>query len=315
MTTVASSRRQVAGVLATLLATCCLLPATVVAADTTAAFLKIGVGARPIGMGSAFTAIADDINAVHWNPAGLAQLNKRELGAMDAQLFADTRLDFIGFATPFKKGTLAFSSLYLSQGAIEARGSNRERLGTFTAADTALAASFARGIGHGISLGITGKYLQSRIAEASAQTFALDVGILAHTGIDGLTFGAAVQNAGPGMKFLSERSNLPLTGTAGVALRLPIGLVISADLKRQVYDQRNSFSMGTELPIMKALALRAGYLSAITGGPSANGQRLQDARGLGAGVGVRLQSFTMDYAFTPMGELGNTQRLSFGVKF
>lgn len=285
------------------------------AADTTAAFLKIGVGARPIGMGSAFTAIADDVNAVHWNPAGLAQLDKRELGMMDAQMFADTRLDFIGLAAPLKSGTLAFSSLYLSQGAIEARGSNRERLGTFTAADTALAVSFARNVGRGVSLGLTGKYLQSRIADVTAQTFAADIGVLAHTGVRGLTVGAAIQNAGPGMKFLSERSNLPLTGTAGIALRTPMGLTLSADLKRNVYDRRNSFSMGAELPVMKALSLRAGYLSAIAGGASANGARLQDARGIGAGLGVRMQSFTLDYAFTPMGELGNTQRLSFGVKF
>src|SRR5262249_51344066 len=154
-------------------------------------FLKIGVGARPVAMGSAFTAIADDVSAIHWNPAGLSQIGTRELGAMDAQLFADTRLDFIGFAQPLKGGTLAFSSLYLSQSPIEARGENREQLGTFTASDMALSASYARPVGDGISLGLTGKYLQSRIAEASAQGWAVDAGAFARTGVDGLTLGAA----------------------------------------------------------------------------------------------------------------------------
>lgn len=37
------------------------------------------VGARSMGMGGAFTAIADDINAVYWNPAGLQQLKGCEL--------------------------------------------------------------------------------------------------------------------------------------------------------------------------------------------------------------------------------------------
>lgn len=37
------------------------------------------VGARPMGMGGAFTAVADDINAVYWNPAGLQQLKTCEL--------------------------------------------------------------------------------------------------------------------------------------------------------------------------------------------------------------------------------------------
>ena len=34
-------------------------------------FLKLGVGARPVAMGSAYTAVADDANALFWNPAGL----------------------------------------------------------------------------------------------------------------------------------------------------------------------------------------------------------------------------------------------------
>ena len=39
-----------------------------------AAFLKKSVGVKAIGMGGAFTSIADDTSAVYWNPAGLAQV-------------------------------------------------------------------------------------------------------------------------------------------------------------------------------------------------------------------------------------------------
>src|SRR5712692_400351 len=34
----------------------------------------LGVGARPLGMGGAFVAVADDATAASWNPAGLALL-------------------------------------------------------------------------------------------------------------------------------------------------------------------------------------------------------------------------------------------------
>ena len=35
-------------------------------------FLKIGVGSRAIGLGGAFTAIADDASSLYWNPSGIA---------------------------------------------------------------------------------------------------------------------------------------------------------------------------------------------------------------------------------------------------
>src|SRR4051794_22299869 len=50
------------------------------AAQESASFLKIGVGARALGMGGAFTAIADDVTAMSWNPGGLGGLKQRELG-------------------------------------------------------------------------------------------------------------------------------------------------------------------------------------------------------------------------------------------
>ena len=39
-----------------------------------AAFLKKSVGIKAVGMGGAFTSIADDTSAIYWNPAGLAQI-------------------------------------------------------------------------------------------------------------------------------------------------------------------------------------------------------------------------------------------------
>ena len=39
-----------------------------------AAFLKKSVGVKAIGMGGAYTSLADDTSAIYWNPAGLAQI-------------------------------------------------------------------------------------------------------------------------------------------------------------------------------------------------------------------------------------------------
>ena len=50
--------------------------------ETGFAFLKLGVGARAMGMGSAYVAIADDPTALYWNPAGLASVTKTQVTAM-----------------------------------------------------------------------------------------------------------------------------------------------------------------------------------------------------------------------------------------
>src|SRR5437879_7830560 len=91
------------------------------AASSGASFLKLGVGARALGLGSAYTSIADDATALHWNPAGLSRISRKEISAMHAQLFADTRFDFLGYAHPTPKGTFGIGAVYLSQGELEGR--------------------------------------------------------------------------------------------------------------------------------------------------------------------------------------------------
>ena len=46
----------------------------------------VGSGARAMGMGGAFIAIADDATAASWNPAGLIQLERPELSIVGAYL-------------------------------------------------------------------------------------------------------------------------------------------------------------------------------------------------------------------------------------
>ena len=76
-----------------------------------ASFLKIGVGARAVGLASAYTALADDVTALHWNPAGLSRLGSKQLAATHAELYADTRYDFFGYAHPTAKGTFGVSAV------------------------------------------------------------------------------------------------------------------------------------------------------------------------------------------------------------
>ena len=85
------------------------------------AFNDPGWGVRPLGMGGAFTAVANDSNANVYNPAGIAQLQCDEVSFMSSKLFTglegvDIGQNFFSYVHPVsdKFGSVGFSwqSLY-----------------------------------------------------------------------------------------------------------------------------------------------------------------------------------------------------------
>ena len=75
---------------------------------TAAQFLKIGIGARSIGMGGAFTAVADDISALYWNPAGLARMGGGQASFNHVNWIADVQYEAASAAVAVDGlGTLA----------------------------------------------------------------------------------------------------------------------------------------------------------------------------------------------------------------
>jgi hypothetical protein len=42
-------------------------------------YLGMGFGARALGLGTAYTGVANDYSAVYWNPAGLGQIGRNEV--------------------------------------------------------------------------------------------------------------------------------------------------------------------------------------------------------------------------------------------
>lgn len=78
-----------------------LAPPAAQAAKFAGAFMEDGGGARALGMGGAFAAVADDPTATFWNPAGLSRLSSREIFLMHDERFGDlVDRDFAAFVAP-----------------------------------------------------------------------------------------------------------------------------------------------------------------------------------------------------------------------
>ncbi|OGR90373.1 MAG: hypothetical protein A2992_09650 [Elusimicrobia bacterium RIFCSPLOWO2_01_FULL_59_12] len=75
-----------------------------------AAFLDLNGGARPVGMGGAFSAIADDSNAPLYNPAGIVQVQWNEFSANYANLYSGLTLYAGDDATRLDQSYFAFAS-------------------------------------------------------------------------------------------------------------------------------------------------------------------------------------------------------------
>ncbi len=280
----------------------------------TAQFLTVGVGARGLGMGGAYTALADDAHSIYWNPAGLAALDKREATADDAELATDSRLNFIALGLPTKYGTAGAAVTYLSQPALEGRDAVGHPTGGFHAADFAGSAAFARKTDWA-DVGAALKFVQSHIGASQATTAAVDLG--ARRAFDGVgpgkvVLGAAARNLGPGMKYTSETDDLPLRLAGGAAYVLPAGHAAAFEVTNGPRGAGTDVGFGGEYQAMKGVFLRLGWTSQST---NSGGSGFDAASGLTLGAGMRYNAWSFDYAAVPSGELGSAHRFTLAARF
>jgi hypothetical protein len=306
-----------------------------------AAFLKIGAGARPAAMGEAFTSVADDVNSIYWNAAGLASLKeKNEFIAMRAQIFQDLEYNFFAFAHPTKSwGTFAIGLNNLNITGIEQRSADTDAPdSTFSSNDSAYTIAYAKKVSlsrisfleedeEGLQLGVGLKYVRQTIAGETANSVAADLGSIYRFSERPLSLGLAVQNLGSKSKFKSESDPLPLTIRLGSSYRLgkdwaasgvqsgediKTGLLLSGDVNFP-RDNDPSLRLGTEFTHgwteNLGMSVRAGYQTGRSRQIEGTGS------GVSAGAGIAYKFFSFDFAWMPYGNLGNTFRYSVKLRF
>jgi len=267
-------------------------------------FLLIGGGVRAMGMGGAFCAVADDATTIYWNPGGLTNISDKEVTAAYTRWFADITHAFLGYAQSLnEKNALGASLLYL--GATDTKRDEwGEEMGSFGIAEIAPTIGYAHKFGRRISIGGSVKYISQKLEDEVAGGFAFDVGGLYKTPLKNLTLGASIQNIGAEIKFIEEGDALPRNIKLGVAYKgikdLTLALDVNLPGDGEIYG-----CIGYEYWVANSTALRIGY----RGGPGDEGI------GVTTGAGFRAGRISLDYAFVSYGDLGNTHRISLGMRF
>jgi hypothetical protein len=277
-----------------------------------AAFLKIGPGARPVGMGEAFTGVADDIHAIYWNPAGLATLKHAEITGMHMQYFQMIQYEFAAIAIPTaENGTWGVAITNLHTDNIDRRTEDTdEPIGQFSASDNAYWLSYGRRLNSRLSIGANAKYVHQNLDSVIASAYAADGGILYETDWHDLRLGASVQNLGSKVKFQNESDPLPLTIRAGASAPLLSRKLLASSDVIIPRDHQVGLALGGEyqgrLKESVGYTLRSGYRT---------DSDVDGFKGVSLGAGLVIGRTAFDFAWVPFGDLGNSYRFGLHVKF
>ena len=282
-------------------------------------FMKIGIGARPIGMGGAYTAVADDANALFWNPAGLA-LNPAYGGSVTAmKLLQSVSYASGGLVAPIGRRL----AVGLAGGLLSASDTRRDDLGqeigTFGVSDLAIGPGVAWQPLPGLGVGFGAKYVGSQIDSFRAYSVSFDGGAI-YQPIQYFSVGASLLHVGPPRKFIADWEYPPVNLRAGVAGRIPFAgnrLIVSSDVSAYP-DYGPVISAGAELYVPlsgsaagQALYARGGYQS---------GSHLGTWSGFSLGIGYEYRLaenlfLGLDVVYLSYGLLGDSERASVGLRY
>ena len=293
-----------------------------------------GVGARPMGMGRSFVAVSDDVNALFLNPAGMAFQRSWGVTSMSTRLLNRVDYKMAGglYSTDYGTFGLGFIALTTPAGYLTTDRSSLASATPISYGSSIMILSYAydfnrqiytRRLGH-LAVGGNLKFINNKfegVDNAQGKGMEADLALM-FIPREGLTLGANLQN----MLLVSDggkvnwgsgtAQNVPANLKLGAAYQVKPNLLLSLDSDINVNGNRPVLlHAGTEWKPFSLLAIRAGIDQDLAG--------TQTVNNLTAGISLKVQGFSFDYAYrqdSTQAELSNHYfSLSFspepGMKF
>jgi hypothetical protein len=296
--------------------------------------LLIPAGSRGTAMGSAVIADVSGVDAIYWNPAGLADLyTGTEAMFTHLPYIADIDVEYAALGTGIEDfGALGVAVKVVDIGEWEETtedypdGTGRY----FNPTLTVVGLTFAKSFTQSINFGVTANFIREDIFEVSATGVSFDFGFIYRTRFRGLRIGAVMKNYGPDMSFSGrgferpseDEAERPLT-SENAEFELPTSLnlgvaydflesgmnmaTITANFRanNQSYDY---WQGGAEYSYDQKFFVRAGYNYS-----EQDGYLYGATMGLGAAIPVGNSTLTLEYTWTETEVFDNNQYYT--VKF
>ncbi len=292
-------------------------------------FLKVYPSARASAMSGAYCTIANNSEAVFWNPAGIVKVNEFEASFNYIGWILDIK--HYAFSAAYNMGNLGTFGVqgimsdvgeieetkvdYIGVGGLVNGMFNPGLTGkVYKPSSMVLGLTYAKELTDRFSFGLTMKYVREDLIYQKANALVFDGGFMFNTNFRSIVIGASIRHFGSEIKFIDKNYPLPQTFNIGVSSYLfsksdPLltdlgdnNLLVSYDMiQPRDYDQMHS--IGLEYSFQEMLYLRGGYTFN------------NDQEGLSAGLGLVVNNYRVDYSFSDYGEyLESVHRMTIGFE-
>jgi tetratricopeptide (TPR) repeat protein len=302
--------------------------------------LSIPPGGRAEGMAGAFSAVADDISFLEWNPAGSSMLQKTELAFFHNNWIGDTKIEGAAFASRF--GDLGFAAggkwlytpftEYTMFGERASKGYYSEAVATLNGSYNFLSGYYFSGISLGANIKgafrfvpdfsdsddldhKTGSLVSGSGGEQSAAMVMADIGALAridflkfyHARDRNFSFALTLRNLGPP----ARGDPLPTVAAAGLSWKPLRPLLLSFDYSLPIntgdfkLSEQPYWAAGLSAQITGFLSMRCGLLA------KQGNVRIV----VGSAVDLQKLSLDLNYTLDLLTQLTPLNRVSLGVRF
>ncbi len=297
-------------------------------------FINIGIGGRPLAMGGAFSAVANDITAGYYNPSGLTQINYPQISLMHDERYGNlVNYDYAAVAIPWDTDmSFALSVMRLGidgipdtrNALIDVNGNGKiddndridyTKITEFSDQDWAFYLSFAKKLADNFSYGASIKYLRRDIAEFNANGIGFDVGAL-YIPFENFSVGANLQDITTTLVAWNTGRNELITPTAKIGaaygwdiLNGRLTPAVDFDVRFENRQYASTFNMGpVSFDMHAGLEFNYNNLFSIRGG-------YNDVKQYTIGAGIKLPKLNIDYSFarfnaSELDRLPDTHRIS-----